>query len=445
MSFLTKKPCTCVVPALAFVLLLSSTSYPQSPSQRGRSLGSLKDSIAQAQLDGDARKVIRFADQAKRAMGAKVGIPEVPEEYRPVPKGVKPLSSAEVKDAFQPFLGHISKSKWWRVGQDPSKLDRPLRDAASVVAGCAYAVQAGCRDREKLLALATDSANYLLWAQQQTERGLFPFPARRGGRSKAFVAAEGVLARAERRGLLDEVVHNGWFVDDMGDGGLQFDNGVCGVAILDLFRLTGDKQYLSAAQAAAEWAIEQPVVPNWNFNSFSVHLLAELARETGDKRYLVAARRKAELGVYPGQLLSGPKRGRWFDPHNARLTYHYIMVRALVSLAAVLEEGSADREKAIEAVSLALAAHKADFSANSKGLGNVESCLDAVLNLEELFPESSKLIPDGGQLQAIAAIESYCVARHRAGAPPASPGVWGRFLRYRASHPGEANASGANQ
>ncbi len=61
----------------------------------------------------------------------------------------------------------------------------------------------------------------------------------------------------------------GWVIDDrkLDEGGLQFDNGECGVARLELYDLTKDMKYLAAAQTAADWTIPRPCVPSWNYGS----------------------------------------------------------------------------------------------------------------------------------------------------------------------------------
>jgi hypothetical protein len=298
------------------------------------------------------------------------------------------------------------------------------------VVGCAYAAKAGCNDRDKLLALAADAVEYLLWAQEQGGRGLFPFPARRRGRADAFGAAERLMRRAEQQGRLGEVIRRGWIVDDWGEGGLQFDNGLCGVAVLELYRVTKETKYLEAAQAAADWAEQQPVVPNWNYNSFSIYLLAELARETDDDALRAAAVRKAQLGLYPGQLQAGPLKGRWFDPHNARLVYHYIMLRSLVSLAAALEPKTPEHDAAVHALRLGLEAHNGQFA--TQGVGNADTAFETLLMLKELFPESTQSIGNAQQEEAFKALESYCVTRFRQGKAPLKPGVWGRYLNFLA-------------
>lgn len=384
-------------------------------------------SIAEAQQREDQTAVNKFADEAKLLLGARAGVPDEPEDFREPPAQVEQLSLAEVAQAFNPYFSQIMRDPWWRINGEAASKEHALRDTASVALGCLYAQQAGCEDGDKLLSAARDAADYLLRAQEQGGRGLFPFPAESAGQGNSFAAAQRFLERAQRAGKLDEAVHDGWIVDDLGDGGLQFDNGVCGVAMLEMYAATQDAKYLKAAELAGKWAMKQPVVPNWNYNSFSVYLLAELARATGDRQWLDAAVKKAKLGVYPGQLREGPHEGRWFDGHNARLPYHYILVRSLISLASALEETTPERKQADEALVRAMKARNVDFVA--KGVGNADSALEALLLLRERFPNSDGTLGRAGQTAALAALEKYCVAKFRANSPPVAPAVWGQFLR----------------
>jgi hypothetical protein len=73
-------------------------------------------------------------------------------------------------------------------------------------------------------------------------------------------------------------------------------------------------------------------VANFNYNAFSVWLLAKIYNQTGERKYLDAAIQKARIGVLPGEM----ENGRWADPHNARPAYHWIMIRALLALRAAL-------------------------------------------------------------------------------------------------------------
>jgi hypothetical protein len=401
----------------------------------GPELDTLMLKIGEAQRRSDETAVIALADKAKKLLGPRAGQPEKAATIRPVPPDVRDISDAEITVAFSAYAREISRRKWWRIGDDATRLERPLRDMASVVEGCAFASQAGCSNSEAILAMAKSAADYMIWAQEQGGKGLFPFPARRGGRERAFVVSERFIQKAEQAGRLDDVVHNGWIVDDLGDGGLQYDNGVCGVAVLELFRITHDRKYLLSARRAADWAAAQPAVANWNYNSFSVYLLAEVARETRDTKYLQSAIKKARLGVYPGQLTQGANRGRWFDPHNAEVAYHYILVRSLVSLSAALKDNPHERKTSIESLLLALRARDYDFT--SKGIPDVDSAFEALVLLQQYFPDSDRSIGSAQQGQALNALSAYCVSKVRDGGLPVAPGVWGRYLVYaRGKKPG---------
>ena len=82
-----------------------------------------------------------------------------------------------------------------------------------------------------------------------------------------------------------------------------------------------DETYLAAGRRAAGWAAKEKCCSNFNYNAFSVSLLARAGMKE-------AALEKFRVGVAPGQA----KNGRWVDPHNARTVYHIIILRALADL-----------------------------------------------------------------------------------------------------------------
>ncbi len=102
----------------------------------------------------------------------------------------------------------------------------------------------------------------------------------------------------------------------MDDGGLQFDNAECGVALLELYELTKEPKYLDAAKKAADWALARPLVSNWNYNSFSAYLLVRTYRVTGDKKVSRCGDEEGVARRDPGQLTEGKYAGRWHDPHK---------------------------------------------------------------------------------------------------------------------------------
>jgi hypothetical protein len=224
------------------------------------------------------------------------------------------------------------------------------------------------------------------------------------------------------------VIRNGWAVEDFDDGGLQFDNGLAGAALVRLFEATKDDKYKKAAVRAADWAATRRVVTNWNYNSFSVLLLAEVYRLTGDDKYLAAAKKKTRLGLLPGQLTEGPRTGRWADAHNARPAYHYIMVRGLAALAAVLPKNDPDLPDVVECLRLALLARNPDFE---KGIVNADSTVEALVRVKQLPPHVAAKLAKCHTDEVLAALERYAADGFRAKKSPLGPGAWGQLLAYR--------------
>ena len=408
-------------------LFAAETKIAHPTEQRDQ----LRAQLADAQRRGDERAVLRIARQSQSLLGDQSGVPEVPDEFRPAPKTVEPLTLDECRRGASAYLRTIQRRKWWRIGIDPTKTGHLPREVASVIVGALAVNRAALGDQPQWLALAQEAGDYLLWTQQQGGVGNFPFPHYVGGNGKAFEAATRMFQRAEKAGKLAKMIHNGWLIDDLGDGGLQFDNGVCGVAVLELYGATKEKRYLKSVNAAADWAVRQPVVPNWNYNSFTVYLLAKAARATGERRYLESAKHKARLGIYPGQLTDGPYKGRWADPHNARPVYHYILVRGIASLIAAMKDNDPDRTTAISSLRLALRARNRDFA--EKGVADKDSALESLLLLKM---EPRLRIPELGGCgtdEAIDVLERMVTAEFRSGRLPLAPGVWGRFLEYKKS------------
>jgi hypothetical protein len=247
--------------------------------------------LSAAQKAEDEAEVKRVAKRAVELLGDQAGLPDVADEFRPVSKDTKPLSSEELATAFDPYLAFIERRKWWAVGLDPTKTNHALREVAVVIEGCLAARSAGAARADELLKVATDAGDFLVWALEQAGTGVFPFPAVRNGTGRPFEVAERFYRQADKDGNLDQVIKNGWSVEDFDDGGLQFDNGLAGAALVRLFEATKDEKYKKAAIRAADWAVKRRVVTNWNYNSFSVLLLAEVFRITGDKTYLDAAKK----------------------------------------------------------------------------------------------------------------------------------------------------------
>jgi hypothetical protein len=381
-------------------------------------------------------EAIRAAVAELRAsLGDKAGEPEVADTYMPVPAGGTSLTPDEIRRGFAAKFQPLEKLRWWKVGLDPATMTHALREPASLIGGCVAAARAKLEGTERSLALARDAADFVIWAQERGGSGVFPFPAVRGHMSsKAFAAADNLLARIEQAGKLGQAIHNGWVIDDLGNGGLQFDNAECGVALFELAALTREARYLDAARRSADWAALQPLCGNWNYNAFSVWLLARSYRETGDTNHLAVAKRKALLGVMPGQMTDGPRAGRWLDPHNARPAYHYIMLRALAELAAVLPPGDPDRAAILKTLALGLKTRNTEIV--ERGIMNKDMAAEVLVQVSTTFALDDAFLKESRTADALAVFSKAIGSAARKGGSPLSPRPWGLFLEWSVTKAG---------
>lgn len=418
--------------AVAWVALAGcgpSQADSGQPQDRGAALIAAKAKLDIALNTRDLPAVQSAVAEARAALGDRAGVPEKEERHQPIPRDVAPLTAAEARAAAAPALARLQARRWWRVGLDPTRLGQPLREPAEAIVGALALAQADPAIAADALRVAREAGDFLLWAQDQAGSGAFPFPASRGvSDTPPFRAAARALDAAERSGRLARTVRNGWFYDDTGDGGLQFDTGECGVAMLRLYEATGEVRYLFAARRAGDWATGRTPVANWNYNSFSVYLLAELHRVTGERHYLDAALKRARIGVIPGQLRDGANAGRWLDPHNARVPYHYIMLRALAALARELPPG-ADRSEVEAALRLGLRARNPEFA--GPGAPNKDHALQTLLMVDALYREQPAVLRDTGTTAALDALQRLCSDALRDGRDPLAPRALGLLLAHR--------------
>jgi hypothetical protein len=299
-------------------------------------------------LARDERRVAALLSELRKKLGTWAGVWEVEPNYR-MPSRTSPAPPLElVRKHWSAVLERVEgryngRGQWGLPSKDSPANSAPLRTTGEPVLGLIAAVDAGVAGKEHCLARLRQGLDFLL--SVQTPDGLFPFPDLRG-RDNFF----GPMVERALRGLPPEAVRNGWIVQDTSDGGQQFDNGVCGAAMAEGFELTKDSRYLSSARRSADWAAARPCVPNFNYNAFSVWLLALVYRHTGDQRYLDSAIEKTRIGVIPAQM----EDGRWLDPHNARQTYHWIIVRGLLALYSAIPEAHPFRTVAARHLNLAV-------------------------------------------------------------------------------------------
>ena len=409
---------------IVFGVAMPSAILLAVAAQDGR--GSLKE-LADALRREDEAAIARTVKEARSQLGDGAGVPEQADQFQAIPASAKRLSREEAMRVIERVPQEIAKLRWWKIGLDPAKLDHALREPAAIIGCCVQVHRAKVAASDRALELARDAGDFLVWAQTQGEVGVFPFPTVTGvTKDNAFVAAERYLKQAKRDGRLDQVVRNGWAIDDAGDGGLQFDNGEAGVAMFELYEATREKEYLESAVRSADWAASRPMVTNWNYNSFSVGLLARAFAVTGERKYLEAATKKARLGVIPGQLIDGPYAGRWLDGHNARPPYHYIMLRSLVALVEVMPKNDPSRPEVLHSLSLGLKARNKDFV--ERGATNKDHALQVLLMVNREFAADTAFLKETQSAAALDALTKLISDEARRGKNPTGPRAWGMFL-----------------
>jgi hypothetical protein len=389
----------------------------------------LRKELASALAREDARSINDVVARITSYLGDKAGVPEVEDTYVPIPGQATRMTPEEAQGQLDRTFSTMKRLHWWKAGLDPTKLTHPLREPAAVIMGCVAISRAKLPRHEQGLVIAKEAGDFLIGVQKQAGTGVFPFPASRGvSQAAPFRAAENYLKQAELAGRLNEVVRNGWIIRDDGDGGLQFDNGECGVALLELYELTQEKKYLEAAKKAADWAKKRTLVVNWNYNSFSVYLLARLYRVTGEKPYLEAAVSKAMLGVVPGQLTTGRYAGRWQDPHNARPAYHYIMLRSLAEVVLLLPEKDTRRARLLSALKLGLQARNQEFL--TRGAMNKDKAMEVLLQVHRGWSNDAAFLKETHTSEALDALLKLVSDQARQGQAPLGPREWGLVLEF---------------
>jgi hypothetical protein len=225
-------------------------------------------------------------------------------------------------------------------------------------------------------ALAAGVAGILTNLQQA--EGHFPFPDLRGRNLRFGDMIEKQLAA----GTIE--IRDGWVITADPDEGTQFDTGVCGVALLRAGETWKNPVWTAAGLRAADWALGQKCVANFNYNAFSVSLLCKAFAVSGKTAYLDGALAKLRLGVAPGQA----PNGRWIDPHNARTVYHVIILRAIGDLLETLPPDRTTDLAEVKAVAeTAVTALLDEFDA----MGITVECLPELMPLVAHLSDPSRL------------------------------------------------------
>ncbi|MEM9190538.1 MAG: hypothetical protein AAGF12_15240 [Myxococcota bacterium] len=321
------------------------------PPDVAMALNAAVPSVADALASADSARVNAEICEVREALGEWQGVAETAAEYRQAP--ASPPDAAAIGAALglgleQRFIG---AEPWTRAGLSTNGDDvsEPLRGPCELIDWYLRVAETDPTRRDMFRSAARGGLDWLLSIQRDT--GAFPYPnlsddadaylmaCQSGGGARA--ECEASLPRAFELALIgvdrwrgagspDGVLVDGWFVDLalLDPGGLQFDTGICGRTMLGGYRAFSDERYLASAVSAGRWAQGSVSVPNFNYNAFSVGLLAALDEAQPEAGWAEAALEKARIGVLPGAL----PNGRWADPHNARIVYHMILLRGLVRL-----------------------------------------------------------------------------------------------------------------
>ena len=327
------------------------------------------ENIALALDAADLERIHKYVKELTNILGPYAGIPES-RETRYIPQSKTEVNKSTISTAWS----QLWPSKFDQYGSRnnvASKNKIELRESGYVVIAYAAAAAADPDNLDVYTQRIKEELAYLL--ERQSSQGFFPYPAQPAGGSPPHIrklVAELVASNPES-------VENGYI--NVAQSGYQFDTGICAIAMLEGYKLMGDTVYLKSAERAAKWASTFPLDKNWNYNSFSVLFLARLSTMTNNPDYLESAIQIAELGVLPGQM----KSGIWVDQHNAKESYHFIMVNALAELLHAVPETHEKYSEILEKTTLAADVRAMEIL--NKGVGNVESATLALTTISHVL------------------------------------------------------------
>jgi hypothetical protein len=307
-----------------------------APAEVREAIDRAVDRLRTAMKAKDHKEIEQATEQLREALGPWAGVPERRPEFVSPPDPDTSLTRERLARLWRAAWakaqkGYRAPGRWGLPADHPEAEHTMLRETAYVVSGGLAGLRHRVADHPDLRRKVEEGLAYLLSVQQPD--GLFPFPDVRSWHRHFRGPLESLYQQHP------EAFQKGWIIDDFGDGGLQFDNGVCAAVLIEAWEQLGEDRYREAARRACRWAAGRPVVPNWNYNAFTVWAMARHSMLTGSREFVESAIEKARLGVLPGQLPDG----RWVDQHNARTVYHAIILRGLACLYGVLPADSPHR------------------------------------------------------------------------------------------------------
>jgi hypothetical protein len=323
---------------------------------------------------GDAGAVRGITAAMLELLGDQAGVPDGRRPGRAAEP--HPMTEAEAADLFLDALQSKGSSvREMTAGKPlPDQMLRVYADMLAAVVGIRPFVAKHRSDAlGEIDGLAGGLAKILMSLQQAA--GHFPFPDLRGKN----IRFGGMIQRRVDAGQAE--ARDGWILSVEPGGGTQFDTGLCGIALLLAGDAYGNAEWSAAGLRAAGWALAQPCCANFNYNAFSVSLLARAFRVTGETKYRDGAWQKFRVGVAPGQA----PNGRWMDPHNARTVYHVILLRGVADLGGIA--APEDRGEVDAVARPAIKALLGEFDA----MGITVEALPELLALADLYPDDGRL------------------------------------------------------
>ncbi|MCX6854934.1 MAG: hypothetical protein NTV80_08515 [Verrucomicrobia bacterium] len=338
--------------------------------EKSKALG---QQLQAAMASDDATKVKAVTQEMLAVLGNQAGVPDG-RRMGKKPQGMQ-LSEATATKLFLDAIKSLG-SPIKQLMEGTPLPDQMVRLYGYLLNACAdiqpFVAKHQPADIPDLQKLAAGCAKILITLQQPT--GHLPFPDLRGKN----IRFGDMINRQLDAGTVE--VKDGWLITPDPDGGSQFDTGVCGVALIKAGAVFQNESWIAAGLKAAEWALTQKCCANFNYNAFSMSLLAEAYRQNQEERFLKGALHKFRVGVAPGQA----PNGRWMDAHNARTVYHIIILRALGDLATVVKEERTE----IDAVAKpAIKALLDEFDA----MGITVEALPEMLAISTLYPEDARI------------------------------------------------------
>ena len=162
---------------IVLVLATSATNLLAEDAHR-QQIAQLRQRLAEAQRQGDEKAVISISKETKSLLDDQAGVPELPDEFRPAPQTVEPLTLDECRKGAALYLRQIQWKKWWKIGLDPRKTEHLPREVANVIVGGLAINRATLGDQQQWLTVAKEAGDYLLRRNSRVARGL-PVPALR--------------------------------------------------------------------------------------------------------------------------------------------------------------------------------------------------------------------------------------------------------------------------